>query len=473
MILAKPSQRKICVVLVDRANYGRLKPAMRAITARPELELQVLAAGTMVLERFHQPVQVVRGDGFPIDGEIYIELEGSTPATMAKSVGFGVVEFASEFQRLRPDVVLLIGDRYEALAAAIAAAYMNICIAHIQGGEVSGSIDESARHAITKFAHFHFPSTHRSAEYLVRMGENPDTILGVGCPGSDIALGLDQTLSPEIINTMGSGALIDVSAPFLLVLFHPTTTEYGGEHRQMEEVLHGLDSLKVQTILLWPNIDAGADHISKAIRVFRDQVGTTWLRALTNLSPEDYLKVLSNTSCAVGNSSSFVRDASYFGTPIVLVGDRQEGREVSKHVRRVAPVASEISAAIHKELAHGRYPPSTLYGDGSVSGRIAEALARLTPYVQKRLHYTQDHDRQTAAEAREVGLLPGQPRSTFEIPRLLQGEDLLAVRSSGVRIDRWGEALPSSLPPHGSGVAALSDTGASGSASYPRPKNSS
>src|SRR5215510_9959011 len=210
-----PSPRKICVILVDRANYGRLKPVMQAIAARPELELQVLAAGTMVLERFQQPVHVVKEDGFSVDGEIYIELEGSTPATMAKSVGFGVVEFASEFQRLKPDLVLVIGDRYEALAAAIAAAYMNICIAHIQGGEVSGSIDESARHAITKFAHFHFPSTKRSAEYIIRMGEHPDTILAIGCPGGDIARNLDRELSPEIVNSIGSGAFIDITKPYL------------------------------------------------------------------------------------------------------------------------------------------------------------------------------------------------------------------------------------------------------------------
>src|SRR2546423_9073775 len=167
----------------------------------------------MVLGRFGRPVDVVRADGFSIDSEVYIELEGSTPATMAKSVGFGVVEFASEFERLGPDLVVLIGDRYEALAAAIAAAYMNICIVHIQGGEVSGSIDESARHAISKFAHFHFPSTRRSAEYLERMGENPASILGVGCPSSDIARLLSPTLSSKgaegelgkIVNQRGSG----------------------------------------------------------------------------------------------------------------------------------------------------------------------------------------------------------------------------------------------------------------------------
>jgi UDP-hydrolysing UDP-N-acetyl-D-glucosamine 2-epimerase len=375
------------VVLVDRANYGRLKPVMRAIASHPKLELQVLAAGTMVLERFDLPVRVVREDGFPVDGEVYIELEGSTPTSMAKSVGFAVVEFASEFQRLKPDIVLLIGDRYETLAAAVAAAYMNICIAHIQGGEVSGSIDESARHAITKFAHFHFPSTRRSAEYLVRMGERPDTILAIGCPSSDIAREIDRKLDPKVVNSRGSGAWIDVNQPFLLAVFHPTTTEYGGERAQMEELLKALHLLEIQTILLWPNIDAGADHVSKAIRVFRDRVKPTWLRTLINLPPENYLKVLANTACAVGNSSSFVRDASYFGTPVVLVGSRQDGRETAEHVVRVPPVAEEIADAVRAQLSHGRYPPSTLYGDGHVSERIARALAEVELYIQKRLYY--------------------------------------------------------------------------------------
>lgn len=393
------NKRKICVVLVDRANYGRIKPVMRAIAEHPDLELQVIAAGTMVLERFDQPVNVVRQDGFEVNGEVYLELEGSTPATMAKSVGFGVVEFSSEFQRHKPDVVLLIGDRYEMLAAAIAAAYMNICIAHIQGGEVSGSIDESARHAISKFAHFHFPSTQRSAEYLVRMGERPDAILAIGCPSSDIARTFDRALTSEIVNTGGGGTPIDVTKPFLLTLFHPTTTEYGGERAQMEAVLEALRRLAMPTVLLWPNIDAGSDHISKAIRSFRVNHQPNWLRNLTNLSPENYLKVLANTACAIGNSSSFVRDAGYFGTPVVLVGNRQEGRETDTHVTRIAPSPDEVFAAASAQLAHGRYAPSKLYGDGYVSERIAQALGELEPYVQKRLHYIYDAAPRAAASA--------------------------------------------------------------------------
>ncbi len=285
---------------------------------------------------------------------------------------------------------MLIGDRYETLAAAIAAGYMNICIAHIQGGEVSGSIDESARHAISKFAHFHFPSTPRAAEYLVRMGERPETILAVGCPGSDLARALEGRLEDEVVNRSGGGARIRVEEPFLLAVFHPTTTEYGGERRQMEALLEALEALARQTVLLWPNVDAGSEHISKAIRVFRDQRRPEWLRTLTNLSPEDYLKVLANAACAVGNSSSFVRDAGYFGTPVVLVGSRQEGRETDRNVLRVEPVREEIVTAVERQTSNGRYPPSTLYGDGRVAGRIAEALVRLDPYVQKRLAYLRE-----------------------------------------------------------------------------------
>jgi UDP-hydrolysing UDP-N-acetyl-D-glucosamine 2-epimerase len=365
-------------------------PVMRAIQEHRALDLQVVAAGTMVLERFSRPVDQVRAAGFPVDGEIYIELEGSTPVTMAKSVGFATIEFASEFLRLKPDIVLLIGDRYEALAAAVAAADMHLCVVHIQGGEVSGSIDESTRHAISKFAHYHFPSTKRSAEYLIRMGEHAATILGIGCPSSDIARTLDRTLTPEIVNSSGGGALLDVSKPFLLIVFHPTTTQYGSEKEQIVELLSALDQIQMQTLFLWPNIDAGSDHISKAIRIFREQRRPDWLRTLTNLSPEDYLKVLAGTACCVGNSSSFVRDASFFGTPVVLVGNRQDGREIDEHVTWVAPLGKQIGRAIRSQLQHGRYKPSTLYGDGSVAPRIANALATLKPYIQKRLGYDLD-----------------------------------------------------------------------------------
>ena len=383
-------KRRVLTVLVDRANYGRLKPVMHAVDEHPDLELLTVCAGTMVLRRFDRPVRVVQEDGFRIDGEVFLELEGSTPVTMAKSVGFATIEFASEYQRLKPDLLLLIGDRYEAMGAALAAAYMNIPIVHMQGGEVSGSIDESARHAITKFAQFHCPATERSADYLRRMGERDDTILSVGCPASDLAAQLKasgENVSDELLNARGSGAVIDVDKPYALVVFHPTTTQYGGEREQMEMLLDVLCEAKVQTLMLWPNIDAGSDEISKAIRVYRDHADTDWLRLVTNFEPEDYLKVLATATVAVGNSSSFVRDAGFFGTPVVLVGPRQAGREADVHVKRAPLERDPVAQALREQLEHGRYAASTLYGDGAVGPRVAEAIATLSPYIQKQLAF--------------------------------------------------------------------------------------
>lgn len=383
--------RRVAVVLVDRANYGRLKPVMEALSVHPKVELQTVAGGTMVLERFGKPLEVVRARGFEIHAEIYQELEGSTPATMAKSIGFGVTEYANAFHRLEPDMVLIIGDRYEALSAAIAAAYMNICLVHVQGGEVSGSIDESARHAITKLAHYHFPATQRAADYVVRMGERAETVLGVGCPSSDLARTV-APVDPTLLNGAGAGAVIDPRQPYVLAAYHPTTTEFGTEAEQMEEVLEGLAALRTPTVLMWPNIDAGSDRISKRIRIFRQHFSSQpFLRTLTNLEPAAYLSTLAGAACAVGNSSSFVRDAGFFGTPVVLVGRRQAGREFDVHLTPVARVErSAIAAALRRQLDHGRYPASSLYGDGRVSARIADAVASAPLYVQKRLAYVDE-----------------------------------------------------------------------------------
>lgn len=383
-------KRKVAVVLVDRANYGRLKPVMSAMRTVDRLQMQVVCAGTMVLERFGAPVRIVELDGFNVESQIYIELEGSTPTTMAKSVGFAVIEFASEFQRLKPDMVLIIGDRYEALAAALAAAYMNICIAHIQGGEVSGSIDESARHCISKLAQFHFPSTKQSADYLVRMGERPDKVFFVGCPSGDIALRLDRKL-PDDVFSKGVGGHIDPQKPYLLVVFHPVTTEYGLEKDETLQLLHALAALAMPTVWLWPNIDAGSDHVSKTVRSFREEHKADWLRLIKNFPPEEYLKVLANAACAVGNSSSFVRDSSFLGTPVVLVGDRQQGREIAHNVLPVVPETGSILDAAKHQLANGRYSPSNLYGDGEASERIASLLIQVEPYIQKRLSYPPNH----------------------------------------------------------------------------------
>ena len=381
------SKRKVCVILVDRANYGRMWPVMREIRDHPQLNLQTICAGTMLLERFGAAERIVQNDGFTVDGRVYMELEGSVPATMAKSVGLGVIEFTNELQRLQPDVILIIGDRYEALSAAIAAAYINIPLAHIQGGEVSGSIDESARHAITKFAHLHFPNTQRAADYLVRMGENPQYVHNFGCPVGDYIRNLDTNLPRDLLSRLGVGPGFDLGLGFLLVIYHPVTTKFGTERRNVEQIIEGLHELARPTLWIWPNIDAGADDISKALRIYREQSNGQWLHLVKNLDPITFQKCLKRTDCAIGNSSSFIRDTTFSGTPVVMVGDRQIGREHGENLLNVPPEKAAIKEAITRQLSHGRYANSNLYGAGGAAPRIAQMLATFQPYHQKHLHY--------------------------------------------------------------------------------------
>lgn len=372
-----------------------MHPVMRSIKADTDLELLTVCSGTMLLERFGQAEKIVAADGFHIDGRVYMELEGSVPATMAKSIGVGIIEFSTEFQRLKPDMVLLIGDRYEALAASIAAAYMNIPIAHIQGGEVSGSIDESARHAITKFAHLHFPATSRSADYIVKLGERADCVFNVGCPVGDYITQLDEALPHDVFSRVGVGGDIDPNKPFILVIYHPVTTRFGSERQQAEKLLMALHELAHPTVWIWPNIDAGADEISKCLRSYREKYhdSSQWLHLVKNLDPVTFQKCLKRAACAVGNSSSFIRDSTFSGTPVVLVGDRQTGREHGENLISVQPATGEIMAAIRRQLQHGRYKPGTLYGDGRASERIVEKLKAFVPYSQKMLQYGSAHGR--------------------------------------------------------------------------------
>lgn len=384
---AGQSLRKICAVLVDRANYGRMHPVMRAIQADPDLSLQTICAGTMLLERFGRPERIVAEDGFHIDGRVYLEVEGSVPATMAKSIGLGIIEFSTEFQRLNPDVVLIIGDRYEALAATIAAAYMNLPVAHIQGGEISGSIDESARHAITKFAHFHFASTERSANYILQMGEHPDYVFNVGCPSGDYIIPLDLTITSDKVNALGVGGFTDIEKAFFLVIFHPVTTEFELQRQQANELIEALHELAHQTIWLWPNVDAGSNSIAVALRAYREKHRAPWLHMIKNLDPVTFQKLLKRAACAIGNSSSFIRDSTFSGTPVVLVGDRQLGREHGDNLIACPPTAPDIVNSVRKQLKLGRRPSSNLYGDGNAGLKIVKALKGLQPYAQKRLYY--------------------------------------------------------------------------------------
>ncbi len=378
-------KRKIAVVLADRANYGRLKPVLKNLKESDQIQLMLICAGSMLLNRFGSAVDIVRADGFDIDEEVYIEVEGSHLVTMTKSIGLGIIEFTQVFSRLMPDFVLIIGDRYEVLSVAISAVYQNICLIHIQGGEVSGSIDELTRHAITKLSHYHFPATKRAGEHILAMGEDPKTVFPFGCPSADVVANVTKGPSSDLFDSLGIGKHIDFSKRFILVVFHPVTTESGDSKEQIESLLNAVKETQEQAIVLWPNIDAFSDEISRVIRGFRERNKDYPLHLYKNFPPDVFIAVLAKTACAVGNSSSFVRDASFVGTPVVLVGTRQDGRERCGSVIRVESKREDIFAAIKKQLSNGRYKCSNLYGEPGVSNKIVETITTLKPYTQKRL----------------------------------------------------------------------------------------
>jgi len=378
--------RKICVVVASRANYARIKTAMEAIREHPDLELQLVAGASLVLERFGNALDIVTQDGFVPDATIRFIIEGETPATMAKSTGLGLLELPTHFERLQPDVVVTVADRFETIATAVAASYMNIPVAHTQGGEVSGSIDESVRHAVTKLAHVHFPATELSAQRVIGMGEDPAWVFNTGCPSIDLVARTDLGLRREVLEQFGgTGESVDPEQPFLLVMQHPVTTEYGQGFEQINQTLEAVAELGMQTLVFWPNVDAGSEDVAKGIRIFRELGQAHGFGFFRNLPPEMFAKLMAHCSCMVGNSSAALREGSFLGTPAVTVGSRQQGREHAPNLVHADHDRAEIADAIRDQIAHGPYERSHLFGDGTAGKQIADKLAELRPRVQKRL----------------------------------------------------------------------------------------
>ena len=382
------SRRSVCIVVNSRANYGRIKSVLQAVKAHPGLELKLVVGASALLYRFGNVREVMERDGFVPDATVYTIVEGETPTTMAKSTGLAIMELATIFENLAPQVVLTVADRFETMATAVAASYMNIPLAHTQGGEVTGSIDESVRHAITKLAHIHFPATEGAAKNVLRMGEPSDTVHLTGCPSIDAIAELDLSLSAGLFERYkGVGPALDPAKPYLVVLQHPVTTEYGHGLAQIAETLNAVRTIGMQTAWLWPNVDAGSDDISKGLRMFRENHPQAPVHFYRNFSVEDYARLIANCACLVGNSSSALREGAFLGTPAVNIGTRQQGREHGGNVMHAGYDRAAIRAAVQKQIAHGRYAGSKLFGDGKAGARIADVLARTELRVQKKLSY--------------------------------------------------------------------------------------
>ncbi|HEY5153463.1 MAG TPA: UDP-N-acetylglucosamine 2-epimerase [Acidimicrobiales bacterium] len=386
--------RTVCVVITARPSYSRVRSALAAIDAHPDLELQLVVASSALLDRYGNAVNQIESDGFHIDERVYTVIEGENPTTMAKSTGLGLLELSSVLDNLRPDVVVTIADRYETIATAVAATYQNIPLAHLQGGEITGSIDEKVRHAVTKLADLHLVSTELAAQRVIRMGEDPAAVYVTGCPSIDLAAeildapGLDFD---PIQRYGGVGDALDLTDGYLVVMQHPVTTEYGQARHDVLETLHAVNEVDLPVLWFWPNPDAGTDGTSNGIRSFRESLAEDGkphrLHFFKNMAPTDFLRLAYNSRCLVGNSSVAIRECSYLGIPAVNIGTRQEGRERGANVVDVGYDRGEIGAAVTTQMRAGRGAGDPLYGDGTAGPRIADLLATVPLTTTKRLSY--------------------------------------------------------------------------------------
>jgi UDP-hydrolysing UDP-N-acetyl-D-glucosamine 2-epimerase len=384
------SKRKICVAITARPSYSRIRSALEAIRQHPDLELQLVVAASALLDRYGNAVQVIEKEGFKVDRRVYSILEGENLVTTAKSTGIGLSEMAGVLEDLKPDVVVSIADRFETMATAVAAAYMNLPLAHVQGGEITGSIDEKVRHSITKLADLHLVASNKAAERVMRMGERVESVHVTGCPSIDVAVEALKRpgLEADVFQKYGGvGPVFDLSKGYIVVMQHPVTTEYSASRDQIGETLTAIEKLGLPTLWFWPNVDAGSDGTSKGIRNFRETHRLSHVHFFKNMPPEEFLRLLYNSNGIIGNSSVAIRECAYLGVPAVNIGSRQQGRDRGLNVVDVEYECDAIVGAVKRQVEHGRYKSDPIYGDGNAGTRIADVLAKAPLTIEKRLTY--------------------------------------------------------------------------------------
>ena len=381
--------KKIGVVVTSRASYSRVKSVLIAIKNHKDLELFLVGGASLLLYKYGNAAEIMEKDGFKVNEKVYMVVEGENPTTMAKTVGIGIMELSTIFDNHKPDIVISIADRFETICTAIAASYLNIPIAHIQGGEISGSIDEKVRHSVTKFSSLHFVANEYAAKRVRLMGEPKDTIFVTGCPSVDLAK--DVLKDPSFMNSSylyskygGTGEFVDIDKDFVVVMQHSVTTEFDQAYSQTKETIDAVYETNIPSIVMWPNMDAGSDAISKAIREFREKVKPTNFHFFRNLEPEDFLALLLKSKSLIGNSSVGVRECSFLGVPVINIGSRQRGRERGPNVIDVEYSKKQIISALEKYLSRNKpYPSVLLYGDGKAGKKIAEILSNVIPKIEK------------------------------------------------------------------------------------------
>jgi len=376
--------RKIFVVIERRADYSRFRPILLKLKEDPFFKLHLVVTGICLLKNHGNDINYIKEDGFEIAAEIPMFKNNSKDSggEMVRSMSRFMLKVVNELEKFKPHLVLSGFDIGANFAVTVAAAHMNIPVVHIQGGEITGSIDESLRHAMSKFAHIHFPATEISKERLIRMGENPKSIYVVGCPS------IDTLISAPIIprEDLEKEFKVDFSKPVALVIQHPVTTTNKESFKQIEETIEAVKDLKIQTIVLLPNNDAGYSDIIKSLK-------SSKLKYFPSLSPIKYSNLLRNIWVLVGNSSSGIHEALTFNIPVVNIGMRQQGRERAKNIIDVPHDRKAISKAIQKALFDQKFKNLIKkmvnpYGNGKSSEKIVKLLKEISleGVIQKKFY---------------------------------------------------------------------------------------
>lgn len=377
--------KKICFVIFSSANYNSIKSLITEVKKRSNFKLQLIVGSSATNDKYGDVYNRILKDGYNVNFKIENQFNSTELSSMVKTTALAMVELSECFNQLKPDLVFTVGDRHETISTAITSSYMNILVAHTMGGEITGTIDETVRHSITKLSNLHFVSNNDSYKRVIKLGENKKHVFNVGCPRNDLIKKIIKkntyTKEFKIISSLGVGDLREINQndEYVVILQHPVTTEILQTKKAIQCILKAIVNLNKKNIIIWPNSDAGSDEISKEIRIFRERGLLKNTKIIKNLPIEQYIPLIKNSKCLIGNSSSAIRDGSFLGIPAVNVGTRQKGRLRYKNVIDAKVDTKDILKKIKKN--YGKiFKKSTIYGDGNSGKKIADIIKNLKKF---------------------------------------------------------------------------------------------
>jgi UDP-hydrolysing UDP-N-acetyl-D-glucosamine 2-epimerase len=382
-------KKRIAVVITNRANFARIKSFLIETNQSKKIDLKIILCGSALTHNYGNLEQELIKNKLKIAEKSFFLLEGSEIINQAKTTGIAIVELSNIFAKLKPDLVITIGDRYETMATAVSAVYQNIPLAHIQGGEVSGNLDELVRHSITKLSSYHFATSKKSYERIIKMGENRHRVFFTGCPGMDILEKIkDMDVQKEIKSISITGKNIEINKPYILIVNHPDSTKNEEiNYKNVKTLISAINDIKINKIMFWPNSDAYNNIIASEMRKLKEKNKINDITYIINCTPEQYILLLKKSKCLVGNSSSFIREGSHLGKPAVIVGERQNMREVGPNVIYAKYDKKEITKKIFFQIKKEKYIKKNIYGKNDAGLKIKNLLEKINFTNKKYIAY--------------------------------------------------------------------------------------